>query len=157
MKRSMTGVWKYRTRNGSEQLQLPQQPWYGRNSVTIVPHRYEKVESRMKLSRETCLLCKQSFLLGVENIVFLYVFCPLSLRKWGWKNECWILCISFSEGRKPTMWLWDSNGSSGIHAVCGKTPHSSYSAGGSPSTDGNDLSRQWIHTGSVCHRGAWAE
>lgn len=35
----------------------------------------------MKLSRETCLLCKQSFLLGVENIVFLYVFCPLSLRK----------------------------------------------------------------------------
>ena len=40
-----------------------------------------------------------------------------------------------------------------IHTIRGKTPHPSYSAGGPPSTDGNDLSRQWIHPGSVCHRG----
>lgn len=31
--------------------------------------------------------------------------------------------------------------------------HHIRSAGGPPSTDGNDLSRQWIHPGSVCHRG----
>lgn len=47
----------------------------------------EKVKSRMKLSRETCLLCEQSFLLGVENIVFI-CFLPAVVKKVRVKNEC---------------------------------------------------------------------
>ena len=68
------------------------------------------------------------------------------------KDEFCVLCISFFEGRKSYVWLWDRNGSLGIDAIDGQTSCSSYFTGCIASVDRNDLSCKWIHSRQLSDR-----